>query len=105
MVTVLLLRRAPGGRADERLCEGVQPSAGYPRLTQASLRLSEMQRGTLEGRPDVVEYSARGARDSDYYVEVSVDIAAPPSGAALRRQAQRVLDGIAFPRWGDGCRS
>lgn len=100
IVEVLLLRRRGGGTADPSLCRGVPPSRAYPPVRRLPLKLDAMGRGTLEGAPRVAQYRVRGTQgEDDYRVEVRVSIA--PEGS--RAEAQRVLDGLRLPRWGDRC--
>jgi len=105
LISVLLLRRAEGGRSSPSLCRGVKPLAGYPRLRRLPLRLPQIASGTLEGRPAVAEYRILGRVARGYYLEVRVDVNAPILSRALRRKLQGALSALDLPEWPQYCRS
>jgi hypothetical protein len=99
IIQVLLLRRPVGRHSAKGLCRGVLVSKAYPPISGLPLHISDMVRSHLEGAPDVREYRFLGTQDSDYHVDVRVDLAV----GADRAAAQRALDGLRLPRWGNQC--
>lgn len=99
IVQVLLLRRSGTGQPDASLCRTVPASSAYPPITSLPLQIADMERGQLEGAPDVVEYRFQGTHDDDYRVDVRVDLAPDADRAA----AQQALNSLRLPRWGDRC--
>jgi len=99
IVQVLLLRRNVGTENSPTLCRGVAPSRRYPPIATFPPQLSDMTRGHLEGAPQVVEYRLLGTKGTDYHVDLRVDLAPGASSA----KAQRALDGLTLPTWGDQC--
>jgi hypothetical protein len=103
IVNVLLLRRSRGGGADPSLCAGVAPSRAYPPITRLPLRISDMTVGSLEGAAGVSEYRLLGTLHGDYRVEVRVEVNATRRDAPVLQSAQRALDELRLPRWGNRC--
>jgi hypothetical protein len=99
MISVLLLRRAHGGRPAASLCARVPRSRAWPPLGHRPLRIAAMSRGTLEGRPDVTEYRTLASHGHDYRIDVRVDLAP----RADRADAAHALAALQLPRWGRHC--
>jgi hypothetical protein len=103
LITVLLIRRAAGGRPAPALCRGVPRSPEYPQIQRLPLRLPTTPATTLEGYERVPEYRIFGAIRHDYHVEVRVDINQQNPGRSLLRRAQRVLNRLRLPDWPNRC--
>jgi hypothetical protein len=103
LVSVLLIRRAAGGRPSPELCRGAPRLPSSPPIRRLPLRLPTTPATTLEGYDQVPEYRIFGAIRNDYHVEVRIDINHQDPPPTLRHQAQAVLDQLRFPDWPNRC--
>jgi len=103
IVSVLLLRRAEGGRAAPELCRGLAPRPAYPRIRDSALRMPDAPVGTLEGDEAVAGYRIRGTVRNDYHVEIRIDVKDSDPDRELIQRAQDALKELRLPNWPNRC--
>jgi hypothetical protein len=89
-VSVILIR-------DSRC--GALHRGDFPAIKRFPLRLPRTTRDRQEGRPDIPEYRVFGRIGESYNVDLRVDVNNIRPSRAMLRVAQRVVDGIHFPKW------
>jgi len=97
-VHVILIRRPTTNRA-ANLCGQTPHVPGFPLIRRFPLTFPKTTAATQEGEANIPEYRVFGRFDNIYNIDLRVDINQVHPTPAMLKLAQRVVNGLRFPRW------